>query len=35
LRQHWGPINRKEAELKREADEMFQQIEAATAGAVA
>jgi hypothetical protein len=23
LRQHWGPINRKEAELRKEADDMF------------
>jgi hypothetical protein len=27
LRQHWGPINRKEAELRAEADDMFQQVE--------
>lgn len=29
LRQHYGPINRKEAELRREADEMFIQVERA------
>jgi hypothetical protein len=27
LRQHWGPINRKEAELRKDADDMFQQVE--------
>ena len=27
LRQHWGPINRKEAELRKEADEMFVRVE--------
>jgi N-acetylmuramoyl-L-alanine amidase/Putative peptidoglycan binding domain len=27
LRQHYGPINRKEAELRREADELFKEIE--------
>lgn len=27
LRQHWGPINRKEAELKVEADQMFHLIQ--------
>jgi hypothetical protein len=27
LRQHWGPINRKEVELRREADEMLKKIE--------
>jgi hypothetical protein len=27
LRQHYGPINRKEAELRREADEMFQDVQ--------
>ncbi|MBO0715758.1 MAG: hypothetical protein J2P55_00275 [Rhizobiales bacterium] len=26
-RQHWGPINRREAELRTEADEMFQQVQ--------
>jgi hypothetical protein len=27
LRQHWGPINRKEAELRKEADEMFIRVQ--------
>jgi hypothetical protein len=27
LRQHWGPINRKEAEIRREADDLFKQIQ--------
>jgi len=27
LRQHWGPINRKEAELKAEADQMLQAVQ--------
>jgi hypothetical protein len=27
LRQHWGPINRREAEIRIEADEMFQQVQ--------
>lgn len=27
LRQHYGPINRKETELKREADEMFKAVQ--------
>lgn len=27
LRQHWGPINRKEAELRREADELLKEVE--------
>jgi len=35
LRQHYGPINRKEVELKREADEMLQDVERILAGAVA
>lgn len=35
IRQHWGPINRKEAELRSDADALFKEIEAATAGAVA
>ena len=28
LRQHYGPINRKEAELRREADDMFREVQA-------
>jgi hypothetical protein len=28
LRQHYGPINRKEAELRREADDMFRAVQA-------
>jgi hypothetical protein len=27
LRQHWGPINRQEAEVRREADEMFAAVQ--------
>ena len=27
LRQHYGPINRKEAELRREADDMFMEVQ--------
>lgn len=27
LRQHWGPLNRKEAELRREADEMLKDVQ--------
>jgi N-acetylmuramoyl-L-alanine amidase/Putative peptidoglycan binding domain len=27
LRQHWGPINRKEAEIRREADDLFKQVQ--------
>ena len=27
LRQHWGPISRKEVELRREADEMLQEVQ--------
>jgi hypothetical protein len=27
LRQHYGPINRREVELRREADEMLQEIQ--------
>jgi hypothetical protein len=27
LRQHWGPINRKEAELRPEADDMLWQVQ--------
>ena len=27
LRQHWGPINRQEVEIKREADEMLLQVQ--------
>ncbi len=27
LRQHYGPINRKEVELRKEADDMFKQVE--------
>lgn len=27
LRQHWGPINRREVELRPEADEMFQAVQ--------
>jgi peptidoglycan hydrolase-like protein with peptidoglycan-binding domain len=27
LRQHYGPINRKEAEIRREADEMFKEVQ--------
>ena len=27
LRQHYGPINRKEAELRQEADQMFQDVQ--------
>lgn len=27
LRQHWGPINRQEAELRPEADQLFQQVQ--------
>jgi hypothetical protein len=27
LRQHWGPINRQEVEVRTEADEMFQQVQ--------
>lgn len=33
IRQHWGPINRKEAELRREADDMFRQVERMVSGA--
>ena len=32
LRQHWGPINRKEVELKKEADQMLQDVESALVG---
>lgn len=28
LRQHWGPLNRREAELKAEADQMLQAVQA-------
>jgi peptidoglycan hydrolase-like protein with peptidoglycan-binding domain len=28
IRQHWGPINRQEAELRPEADQLFQQVQA-------
>jgi N-acetylmuramoyl-L-alanine amidase len=28
IRQHWGPINRYEAELRAEADQLFMQVEA-------
>jgi hypothetical protein len=35
LRQHWGPINRKEAELRREADELFLNVEELIAPTVA
>jgi hypothetical protein len=35
LRQHWGPINRQEVEVRPEADEMFSDVEAiVTAGIV-
>lgn len=27
LRQHWGPLNRKEVELRKEADDMLQQVQ--------
>jgi hypothetical protein len=27
LRQHWGPINRKEVELRQDADNMFKQVQ--------
>lgn len=27
LRQHWGPINRKEAEIRREADDLFKKVQ--------
>lgn len=27
LRQHWGPINRREVELRREADHMFREVQ--------
>jgi hypothetical protein len=27
LRQHWGPLNRKEAELRKEADEMLKEVQ--------
>lgn len=33
-RQHWGPINRKEAMLKREADDLLKQVESLMFGAV-
>jgi peptidoglycan hydrolase-like protein with peptidoglycan-binding domain len=29
LRKHWGPINRRDVEIKREADLMFKQVEGA------
>jgi uncharacterized protein (TIGR02594 family) len=32
LRQHWGPINRKEVELRQEADEMLMVVQAAVVG---
>jgi len=32
IRQHWGPINRREAELRPEADEMLLQVQRATMG---
>jgi hypothetical protein len=35
IRQHWGPINRYEAELRPEADQMFAQIQELIAGVVA
>jgi hypothetical protein len=28
IRKHWGPINRKEVTLRREADDMFRQVQA-------
>jgi hypothetical protein len=27
LRKHWGPINRKEAELRADADTMFKEVQ--------
>jgi hypothetical protein len=27
LRQHWGPLNRKEAELRKEADDMLMKVQ--------
>jgi hypothetical protein len=27
LRKHWGPINRKEVTLRKEADDMFRQVQ--------
>jgi N-acetylmuramoyl-L-alanine amidase len=35
LRQHWGPINRKEAELRTDADEMFVRVQEILAPSVA
>jgi peptidoglycan hydrolase-like protein with peptidoglycan-binding domain len=32
LRTHWGPINRREAELRTEAEEMLQQVQRLVAG---
>jgi hypothetical protein len=34
LRQHWGPINRNEVELKAEADDMLWQVQELVAGGV-
>ena len=34
LRTHWGPINRREAELRPEADEMLQQVQRLVASGV-
>jgi hypothetical protein len=27
LRQHWGPINRREVTLKKEADDLLKQVQ--------
>jgi peptidoglycan hydrolase-like protein with peptidoglycan-binding domain len=32
IRKHWGPINRREVELRPEADDMLRQVQSATAG---
>lgn len=34
LRTHWGPINRREAELRQEADDMLQQVQRLVASGV-
>jgi hypothetical protein len=35
IRQHWGPINRYEAELRPEADQLFAQVQEIVIGAIA
>jgi hypothetical protein len=35
LRQHWGPINRFEVEVRPEANELFKQVETIVVGLTA